>query len=146
MIAARRDGDPHFRAAWAALQSPDTRDDDAFNAWQRATAAAGYAAWGEAERAHADVGGWSLPAARAFLAAEPPDDLPARLQAVAAPVLVVAGAEDALVGLAPVEALVTLLPAGRLVVLEDCGHYPWVEQPDALRRVVEPFLDHVLPR
>ena len=56
-----------------------------------------------------------------------------------APVLVVAGRQDALVGLAPVLALAELFPAGRSVVINDAGHYPWVEQPLAFRRAVDEF-------
>jgi pimeloyl-ACP methyl ester carboxylesterase len=61
------------------------------------------------------------------------------LTSVRAPVLVVAGAQDALTGLAPVLALAERFPAGRSVVIEAAGHYPWVEQPTAFRRAVDPF-------
>ena len=58
-----------------------------------------------------------------------------------APVLVLAGAEDAIAGAAPVAALARRFPTGRAVVLEACGHYPWVEQPAAFRAAVDAFLD-----
>ncbi|PRY47438.1 TAP-like protein [Geodermatophilus tzadiensis] len=57
-----------------------------------------------------------------------------------APVLVVAGAQDAVTGLAPVQAVAGVFPHGRSVVVEDCGHFPWVEQPAAFRAAVDPFL------
>ncbi len=144
-ISAHRGEDLHFQAAWAALQQgPDTSGEEAFNAWQRAIAPVGYAAWGPREQAHAHIGRWNLEAARAFLAAAPAPDFVERLQALTAPVLVVAGARDAVTGLAPVEALARLFPAGQLAVLDDCGHYPWVEQSVAFREAVDPFL-HGLP-
>ena len=142
LIDARR-GEPAFDAAVAALEgAPDPAGgDDAFNAWQQTAAPASYAVWGPVEQAHADIGRWYLDAARAFFSVEPPHDLPARIRAVKAPVLVMAGAQDCLTGLAPVRALARLFPAGQIVVLELCGHYPWVEQPIAFRGALDPFLN-----
>jgi pimeloyl-ACP methyl ester carboxylesterase len=138
----KRRGEPAFDAAVAALEgAPDLAGgDDAFNAWQQTSAPASYAAWGLVEQQHAAIGRWYLDAARAFFSVEPPHDLPERIRAVSAPVLVVAGAQDCLTGVAPVRALAELFPAGRIVVLEACGHYPWVEQPDAFRSAVDPVL------
>jgi pimeloyl-ACP methyl ester carboxylesterase len=56
-------------------------------------------------------------------------------------VLVIAGAEDCLVGFAPVRALARLFPSGASATIEACGHYPWVEQPAAFRQVIETFID-----
>ncbi|KGM13759.1 alpha/beta fold hydrolase [Cellulomonas bogoriensis] len=42
------------------------------------------------------------------------------------------GTEDILSGVEPVRALATALGA-ELRLLDDCGHYPWVEQPDLFR-------------
>ncbi|NJC72871.1 alpha/beta hydrolase [Planosporangium thailandense] len=140
-LIARRRGEPAFDAAVAAMEAgPDLGDDDRFNAWQRETAPVGYAAWGAREQAHAAVGSWSLAAVKGYFSVEPPRDFAARLAQVTAPVLVVAGSEDCLTGLAPVVALAGIFPAGRAVVLDECGHYPWVEQPAAFRQVVEGFL------
>ncbi|WP_067495713.1 alpha/beta fold hydrolase [Actinoplanes sp. TFC3] len=66
-------------------------------------------------------------------------DSPGDLTTVGAPVLVVAGAQDYLTGLAPVRALAELFPHGELAVIADSGHYPWVEQPAAFRRAVDNF-------
>jgi pimeloyl-ACP methyl ester carboxylesterase len=143
-IIARRCGEPAFDAAVAALRDgPDLSGDDAFNAWHQRTAPVSYAAWGPAERAHATVGRWSLSAATAYFSVEPPADLATRIGTLAAPVLVIAGAEDCLTGLEPVKALATRFPAGHLEVIARCGHYPWVEQPVAFRRAVDAFLDEV---
>lgn len=141
LIDARR-GESAFDAAVAALEgAPDLAGgDDAFNAWQQMSAPASYAAWGPVEQEHAGIGRWYLDAARAFFTVAPPHDLPARVRAVSAPVLVVAGAQDCMTGVAPVRALARLFPAGQIVVLERCGHYPWVEQPSAFRVAVDPFL------
>lgn len=138
----RRRGEPALDRAVAALRqgAPVDADDEAFNAWQVLAAPAGYASWTPREQAHAGTGRWSLPAALAYFSVEPPPDLPARLGGVPAPVLVVAGAHDCLTGLAPVLALSKLFPAGEAVVLDDCGHYPWVEQPRRFRETVSAFL------
>ena len=143
-LIERRRGDSDFDAALLALQAgPQTSDDHAFNAWQQNSAAVGYATWGETERSHAEVGDWSLAAATAFFGVVPPHDLAARLNRMTAPVLVIAGAEDCLVGLAPVRALARLFPSGASATIEACGHYPWVEQPAAFRHVIDAFLDQV---
>ncbi|MEV0200191.1 alpha/beta hydrolase [Nonomuraea sp. NPDC050691] len=142
----RRRGEPEFDAALAAWDAgPDTLDDPGFNAWQQRVAPLGYAAWGEKERAHAATTHYSYAANRAYFSADPPADLAARLGDVTAPVLVVAGAQDYGLGVAPVRALAKLFPAGEIVVIERCGHHPWVEQPEAFRRAVDGFLG-TLPR
>ncbi|HST64277.1 MAG TPA: alpha/beta hydrolase, partial [Mycobacteriales bacterium] len=128
LTAARR-GQPGFADALAALeQGPQGDGDEGFDAWQAAAGPVGYASWNETTRAHASAGGYSLAAAVAFLTGDGPADLVPRLRAVTAPTLVIAGAADALVGVAPVVAVAGLFPHGRAVVLEDCGHYPWLEQ------------------
>jgi pimeloyl-ACP methyl ester carboxylesterase len=145
-LIARRRGEPAFDAAVAASDAgPDLSNDDAFNAWHRSVAPMGYAAWGPAEQAHAMVGRWALPAAKAYFSVEPPDDLAARIGTVAAPVLVIAGAVDCLTGLAPVKALATRFPAGRVEVIDRCGHYPWLEQPRAFRHAIDAVLDEYGP-
>lgn len=146
VLTDRRRGEPAFDAAIAAQQAGpdlagDAADDDAFNAWQQVIAPVGYAVWGAAEQAHAHSGRWSLAAARAFFSVEPPPDLAVRLGAVTAPVLVVAGAQDYGIGLAPVIALAALFPAGQSVVIDHCGHHPWLEQPAAFRRAADAFID-----
>ena len=141
-LIARRRGEPPFEAAvQVSAAGPDLSDDDAFNAWQVRVAPMGYAVWGAAEQAHAATGRWNLAAAKAYFSVEPPADLVARIGRVTAPVLVIAGAEDCLTGLAPVQALAARFSSGRVEVLERCGHYPWVERPQAFRRAIDTFLD-----
>jgi pimeloyl-ACP methyl ester carboxylesterase len=138
----RRRGEPAFDAAVAAWAAgPDANDDAAFNAWQLRVAPLGYADWGAKERAHAPIGKVSFAANRAYFSVDPPPDLAARLREVTAPVLVIGGAQDCGIGVAPVIALAGLFPAGEAVMIEGCGHHPWVEQPTAFRQAVDQFLD-----
>ncbi|SFP31965.1 Pimeloyl-ACP methyl ester carboxylesterase [Geodermatophilus dictyosporus] len=139
-IAAARHDAAFAEATAAAAGPPDLSGDEGFTAWRQASAALGYARWDATTRAHARTLRYSLAAARAFMTGDGPPDLTDRLRAVQAPVLVVAGAQDAGTGLAPVLAVAELFPHGRSVVVEDCGHFPWVEQPDAFRAAVDPFL------
>jgi pimeloyl-ACP methyl ester carboxylesterase len=134
-------GEPAFDAAitaWAA--GPETGTDAGFNEWLSRVAPLSYAAWGATEQAHAAIGWASFAANRAYFSVDPPLDLAARLGDVTAPVLVVGGAEDCSIGVAPVIALAELFPAGEAVVIERCGHHPWVEQPTAFRQAVDQFL------
>lgn len=138
-IAARRT-DPAFAAANARLgDSFETQQQ--FERWSADTAPAGYAHWGERERAHAAVGAQKLAALQSYFSIQPPADLPERLRAVTAPVLVIAGREDALTGVDQAVALAGLFAAGTATVLDDCGHYPWVEQPEAFTAAVRRFID-----
>ena len=109
--------------------------------WHRTVAPITYARWGETEQAHAGVGAFDLRAATDYFSVAAPGDLADRLRTLAAPVLVVAGAVDILTGLAPVVSLAGVFPHGRCAVVDDCGHYPWVEQPAAFRSAIDPFLD-----
>ncbi len=141
-ISAHRRGEPAFEAAVAALPAMPgpgaTREE--FEAWQATAAPAGYAAWTEKEQAHAKEGRWYVDAAFAYFSVTPPADLPARLAELNVPVRIVAGAQDHLTGLAPVLAMAKLFPRGEAVVLDQCGHYPWVEQPEAFRQATDDFL------
>jgi pimeloyl-ACP methyl ester carboxylesterase len=142
----RRRGQPAFDDAMSIRHAgADITDEGAFNAWQQRMAPAGYAVWGEAERAHASTAHFSLAASRAYFSVPPPPNLATRLGALDAPVLVVAGGEDCVTGRAPVAAMARIFPAGRIAVIDRCGHFPWVEQPTAFRQVVDRFLDE-LPR
>jgi pimeloyl-ACP methyl ester carboxylesterase len=141
-LAARRVGEPEFDRAMRLLaQAPYLSSDEAFTEWQQATAPAGYASWGPMEQAHSRVGGWNAAAVAAFFAGDAPTDIPQRIAALEAPVLVIAGADDCLTGLNPVVALAKLFPNGQSSVIADCGHYPWVERPMELTAIVTAFLE-----
>lgn len=138
---APRRSDPVVARALDALASgPDTTSEAAFNAWHLVVAPATYAHWGGAEQAHARAARFDLAAAQAYFSVPAPDDLADRLARVTAPTLVVAGGADLLTGVAPLRAMAAVFPNGACAVLDDCGHYPWVEQPDAFRAVVDAFL------
>jgi proline iminopeptidase len=66
-------------------------------------------------------------------------DLLPHLGRVACPTLVVHGRQDP-IPLASSEAAAAAIPGAQLAVLEDCGHVPYVEQPEALFAAVLPFL------
>ncbi|MFB7944493.1 alpha/beta fold hydrolase [Kitasatospora phosalacinea] len=60
---------------------------------------------------------------------------------VAAPVLVVAGERDGMIGTAPARLVAALHPNARLAVLPGVGHRPWVEDPAGFAALVGGFLD-----
>ena len=67
-------------------------------------------------------------------------DLTPLLGEITAPTLVVAGDSDFVAGPVSARELVDGIGDTRLVLLRDCGHYPFVEQPRALRDAVLDFL------
>lgn len=68
-----------------------------------------------------------------------------RLRAIDAPALIVHGREDP-IPLASSEDAAALLGGGaRLVVLDDCGHVPYVEQPEPLFAAIDAFLRELPP-
>lgn len=147
LIESRRRAEPEFSVAQEAREAgPDLSDpdraDEAFNEWQRTAAPYAYAAWTATEQDHARTAHYYLAAARAYFSVDPPAkaDLAQRLAAVQAPVLVLGGAQDCTVGVAPVRAVADLFPAGELVLLDGCGHFPWVERPTEFRQAAEAFL------
>lgn len=56
------------------------------------------------------------------------------------PTLILVGAHDRAVGVAPQRALAAKLPQATLVVLPDSAHFPYQEQPEAFQRAVDAFL------
>jgi pimeloyl-ACP methyl ester carboxylesterase len=138
-ITAHRQGEPAFDRAVAAFhRRPQTQEE--FDSWQAETAPAMYAVWTEREQAHAQVGRTDLSTVQAYLGVAPPPDFPQQLGKTQARVRVIAGAQDFSTGLAPVLAAAKLFTNGDAVVIDDCGHYPWVEQPAAFRRAADPFV------
>lgn len=55
------------------------------------------------------------------------------------PTLLIVGAHDGAVGVAPQRALAAKLPDAKLVVLNDSAHFPYQEQPHAFLQAVEAF-------
>ncbi|CAN4088902.1 unnamed protein product [Withania somnifera] len=60
------------------------------------------------------------------------------------PVLVIGGAEDALVPLKSVQAMASKLVNSRLVAVSECGHLPHEECPKALLAAMSPFINRIL--
>ena len=110
----------------------------------RATRPFFYGRWDERTRAHAATAdtqsnrraelGFGLDAAGDV------SDVLAGLREVRAPVLVVGGERDAVTGVAAVHRVAAGFPAATAVVLPRAGHFPWVDEPEAFRALVEPFL------
>ncbi|WP_309134678.1 alpha/beta hydrolase [Cellulomonas sp.] len=130
-LVARR-ADPVLDAAWASAVGRAREDEEGFQREREEQAALGYARWTEVERAHAQVGATRAASAHAWFRDVPGDAAERVLGADLPPTCVVAGRDDVLSGVAPVRAYAAALRA-RLVELDRCGHYPWVEQPDAFR-------------
>jgi pimeloyl-ACP methyl ester carboxylesterase len=138
-ITAHRRGEPAFDAAVKGFRrQPATQSE--FEGWQAAVAPAMYAVWSEREQAHYQVGSTDLATTRAYFGVTPPPDFPQLLGKTWAKVRIIAGAQDFSTGLAPVLAAATLFMNGEAVVIDDCGHYPWVEQPLAFRRAADQFV------
>ncbi|HYW41568.1 MAG TPA: alpha/beta fold hydrolase [Bryobacteraceae bacterium] len=65
-------------------------------------------------------------------------DVRAELRSLRAPVLIVHGREDPM-PLSVAEETARTIPGARLEVIDDCGHYPWVDQPDRFFALVLGF-------
>jgi pimeloyl-ACP methyl ester carboxylesterase len=63
-------------------------------------------------------------------------DLRPMLPSITARTLILVGVDDFICGTASAAELQARIPAARTVVLEDCGHFLWVEQPEAFRRAI----------
>lgn len=136
-VGARR-GDPLIDAALASMEVEPT-DEAAFQRAWEIEAPAGYAAWGDAERRHATIGGMSFAAATAWFRDTPEDAVERILHAERPPALVLAGAEDILSGVETVRAYAASLGA-ELRTLDGCGHYPWVERPAEFRAALDDWI------
>lgn len=108
-------------------------------AFQR-QAPASYAHWTAVEQSHAKSGAVSLVAAAAWFADIPPDAGDRIRATPQPPTLVVAGDRDLLTGVKPVAGYASLLGAD-YALIEECGHYPWVEQPQAFRGRLDAWLN-----
>ncbi|HRO94053.1 alpha/beta hydrolase [Citricoccus sp.] len=142
-IAARRT-EPVIGRAMASLAGPAPRDEARFQADSPVQRPAGYARWTLREQEHSPLGSTSLAASGAWSRDIPEDAADRVRQADLPPTLVIGGTEDILVGDAPVRAGARVLGA-RLEMIGDCGHYPWVEQPEAFRGLVDPWVAQGVP-
>ncbi|KAK6264000.1 Alpha/beta hydrolase fold-1 - like 10 [Theobroma cacao] len=62
------------------------------------------------------------------------------------PILVIAGAEDALISLKSSQAMASKLVNSRLVAISGCGHLPHEECPKSLLAAISPFIGRLLPK
>ncbi|NLU71174.1 alpha/beta hydrolase [Streptomyces sp. HNM0575] len=104
-----------------------------------------YARWDEPQRAHAAAEGDQLnpvPRAGFWQGVDEPARLTVldALRDVDAPVLVVTGDLDAVTGMRAGEAVAESFPNARLHTLKDTGHYPWIDSPGSLVRLLQDFL------
>jgi 2-hydroxy-6-oxonona-2,4-dienedioate hydrolase len=67
-------------------------------------------------------------------------DVTARLHEIDVPTLVVWGRQDARGDLAEAENFASRLPQGRMVLFEECGHLPYLEQPERFNALAREFL------
>ncbi|HEY1013554.1 MAG TPA: alpha/beta fold hydrolase, partial [Herpetosiphonaceae bacterium] len=68
-------------------------------------------------------------------------DITARLAAISAPALILAGADDPLVDCGQSRRIAGLMPNATLAVIANAGHFVALEQPDAYRDVLAAWLD-----
>ncbi|OEU87202.1 translation initiation factor IF-2 [Streptomyces abyssalis] len=104
-----------------------------------------YARWEAPQRAHAAAEGDQLnpvPRAGFWQGVDEPSrrSVLDALHRVEAPVLVVTGDLDAVTGMRAGEAVAESFPNARLHTLKDTGHYPWVDSPGSLTRLLQDFL------
>ena len=67
-------------------------------------------------------------------------DMRPELEHIEAPTLVITGVYDFICGPACADDITAGIRGAERVVLEDCGHFTFIEQPDAFRRTVTSFL------
>ncbi|MGW9112672.1 alpha/beta fold hydrolase [Microbacterium sp. NPDC055683] len=130
---------PSVREALRSLADDEPETEDEFRVAFLRQAPATYAHWTHVEEDHSRVGAVSLAAARAWFHGVPADAVARILAAPLPRTVVIGGDRDALTGIQPVADYADALGA-ELAMIDDCGHYPWVEQPAAFRRIVDAWL------
>jgi pimeloyl-ACP methyl ester carboxylesterase len=146
-IQRMRSDEPWYAESRAVLDA----DDDGSPATARRRTLAFrpfmYGGWEDRQRAHAAAADHEQDAAAEEGYWQPGDielgELTDRLAVMNVPTLVVAGAADAVTGVAAARAVADGLPGAELVVLDGCGHFPWVDEPARFRAVVERFCQQV---
>lgn len=133
---------PAVAEALDSLDRDDPTTERAFHEGFQRQAPATYAHWSHVEEAHAALGDVSLAAALAWFS-DIPADATDRIRAAPLPqTLVIGGGRDYLTGIQPVVDYAAALGA-RLSMIDDCGHYPWIEQPASFRRITDEWLSTV---
>ncbi|MBB5935250.1 alpha/beta fold hydrolase [Streptomyces zagrosensis] len=145
-IFEARAGEPWWQDAYAAVQALPTATGLAEVRdllWRAAPMA--YGRWDAPQRAHAQSEGGQLgpvPRAGFWQGVDEAARLALikRLRAVECPVLVVTGDRDGVTGMRAGEVVAESFPQSRVRPLPEVGHYPWVDEPELFRPVVEDFL------
>ncbi|GAA3061216.1 hypothetical protein GCM10020000_50450 [Streptomyces olivoverticillatus] len=132
--------------AYVAVHTlPETSDLTEVRSLLLRAAPMAYARWDAAQRAHAATEPEQLnPVPRAGFWQGVDEatrmELLERLHGVDCPVLVVTGDRDAVTGMRAGEAVAASFRSARLQPLHEVGHYPWVDEPEMFRPLVEEFL------
>ena len=141
-VVSRFADEPWYPSAYGALEKIMVGDlsMDAF----RDSRPLFYRHWTETAQAHATLGTAErhLAARQGYFAdltLDPPSTKLALAQ-VAAPVLLYAGAWDAMVTPAMVQEAATLFHDARVVIQPEAGHFPWIDAPAAFATAVDSFL------
>lgn len=145
-IFESRSAEPWWPKAMAALQDLEAAQDmDRVKELLPLIAPMAYGRWEVPQRTHAATepaqvnpvpraGFWQgvgEPARKALLE---------RLRGVKSPVLAITGGRDAVSGMRAGKVVAESFPQGRWQPLHEVGHYPWVDEPELFRPVVEEFL------
>jgi pimeloyl-ACP methyl ester carboxylesterase len=137
----RREREPWFESAFAAVNAWNDGDDSAEN--RAAAMPLFYGRWDAAAQAHAAAASDEQdPDAGAIYyadAAVDPATTVAALAHLPAEVLVLVGGLDASPTVPEGEALVALFPKAGLVVQPRAGHYPWLDDAEAFTRTLAGF-------
>jgi proline iminopeptidase len=144
-IRAARSGEPWYAEAVEAAEAlAEGMPGAVTQQLVRQTRPFFYGRWDERQQAHAATADSqsSRRAELGFRQAGGTDTagLLAALRVVTAPVLVVAGERDGLTGVTSAHRVAGSFPDARVAVLTGAGHFPWVDEPQAFREVVEEFL------
>ncbi len=143
-ILQRRSHEPWYAdAAIAFAKLRETTDADEIRRLVPRLLPATYGRWDRRQQAHAaEERSQVSSAAREGFWNHDTDfyELVVNLARVLAPVLVITGASDALSGVAAGDVVAQCFRDSRHVTLDGCGHYPWVDEPDAFVAAVMEFL------
>ena len=142
-----KSGEPWYgdaRAALAAEQAGEWRSDEELAALVRRELPFYFARFGEREQAYVRSIEGEIPAGDALKLFNEEIfatfDLRPELDRITAPTLVITGADDFITGPVAAEEITAGISGARQVLIADCGHFLFVEQPQAFADEVRAFL------
>ncbi|GAC1324498.1 MAG: alpha/beta hydrolase [Mycobacteriales bacterium] len=143
-VRARRTDEPWFADAAAAEAAMETAPAVVRNALEREMRPFWYGEWNERTQEHAaSADGQVSPRAMLRFGKVPEEEMQALREACAhlrAPVLVLSGQLDGMMGPYCAEQVAAQFPTSTRVELAGAGHFPWVDRPLEFRTAVEQFL------